>query len=517
MANILDVKVPRRPRNYHGSNRIGKVVGVYTYQQTSQHYAVEIEHAASGTKIVLRSVREDVRSNYVLGAGAYALGDLVHVQRESRGLWIIVGRVPPEVRDYQTSNLTSGGSALNLGGEGAGIGAFNQGIAFGDGGSIFSNEEYSVELHRNENVRDKGLHLIGPHTAVGVDKAGVKGMIVSRGDIPGHWPDGQFYTITWPKDKVPATYADFVLETLKPTNVYNTPLYGPNNIPIESAESAGPLPVDTGPAAGPEVMITGASGGSTGSSGGDGRHSHTIPPHEHTATHPHVHNLNGHTHFVGHGHEVCMDPMQPSTVIIADENSTYYDGAGRRAFPEVVKPPQQDVYVTGLEDLLFVGSSGENFEISDVEYLSTSLITQDEIGDLAGRGRVQLQRSSFSPAATTFGPSSINPPGSFLFISELDPEAVIINNVSGASGSISVGYTPGVEISGRGVRGIPVSLGSYGADDISRIDVLIVRARVVYKLGEKTPSPKSDWSYAVGYIAFLNEAASGKTQHLLPS
>ena len=510
MANILDVKVPRRPRNYHGSNRIGKVVGVYTYQQTSQHYAVEIEHAASGTKIVLRSVREDVRSNYVLGAGAYALGDLVHVQRESRGLWIIVGRVPPEVRDYQTSNLTSGGSALNLGGEGAGIGAFNQGIAFGDGGSIFSNEEYSVELHRNENVRDKGLHLIGPHTAVGVDKAGVKGMIVSRGDIPGNWPDGQFYTITWPKDKVPATYAEFVLKSLEPTNTNP-------NIPINSATTGKPMDDVTGDAMGASVQ-SGSGSGTTGRGPGDRSHSHPIGSHVHPVPqHPHTHTLNGHTHFYGHGHQVPMDPMQPSTVIIADENSTYYEGNNPRRFPEVVKPPQQDVYVTGLEELLFVGASGENFEISDVDYLSTSLITQDEIGDLAGRGRVQLQRSSFSPAATTFGPSSINPPGSFLFISELDPEAVIINNVSGASGSISVGYTPGVEISGRGVRGIPVSLGSYGADDISRIDVLIVRARVVYKLGEKTPSPKSDWSYAVGYIAFLNEAASGKTQHLLPS
>ena len=112
MPNRLRIRPQRRPRYYGGSNKFGRIVSSEEITDGVFRYQVSVKHAPSGANMILKNVAESVNTFYEDEAGSFAVDEYVVIQRESRGLWTIVKKVPNPKKFPNPESVINVGSGI---------------------------------------------------------------------------------------------------------------------------------------------------------------------------------------------------------------------------------------------------------------------------------------------------------------------------------------------------------------------------------------------------------------------
>ena len=197
----LQIRPTRRPRYYGGSNKTGQIARTQEIADGVVIYDVRVNHAASGANILLQNVREGVNTFYENEAGAYEVGDFVTVQRESRGLWVIIKRIP------DPTHYPNPTSVLNVGRGSVVIDDRGVVMQFGELYSEHSENRVATQGPAVDMIMDNNHYQVSNDTSI--MELREEGAFEVRKNAPKS--DRKFYVLGYPVSGLPADRNDFVL------------------------------------------------------------------------------------------------------------------------------------------------------------------------------------------------------------------------------------------------------------------------------------------------------------------
>ena len=473
MAGIR-VRPQRRPRNYQSDGRQGVIIRRDRIAPGTYRYQVRVTHAASGSEITVRNVREGVNTFYENEAGKYTKGDRVFIQRESKGLWSITKKIP-DPGDYPnpTSTIVVGRGVTSVDKDST----TTQYGEFSMVQSVSGIETKGPDIA--QRMDEDSIIIENPESIMELKKKGAfevrKNSPVDESVVINDEKGKKFYALGYPRS---------IIDALDPND--------PDSFLIISDQS--------------ETYPTTAASAD--------RHHHDIPPHVHV---------------------VKLSPINPMTQLQTDSNSVYFEPFNPDAPLPQLNPPDFTILYRGYIRILFFSES-RNGVILDTEVrgfdgdnliyersVARSHITdEDEIKSiLNGRGIDNLwvdidpiiSSNTQRTHLTTRGVFKELVAGSPVFGRiNLSGNKVMLNEFTAAAFGIRYDNTvPEIEITNSYVGSteatarrvdiswLPRLQGNIApsADNISSIELYGYRIRSVHRT---IPKAVSDWTYKLAVI-----------------